>query len=437
MKTDLFRLLSAVAILAAGSISNWAAAQDVLDHQERPIAIKPDRDAIKPEQRDRAPESIAIADDWKYEAFANDFASDQDEAAAPVEAIVVADATKEPAAFEPMWAVAQDPIAEIDSLQSDSPQSHRSFFTSGRGRFFAGSEILAVRPHFSEATAYILRRDAVTANNVTTSSDEWIYYDYDYELSARAYFGYRLEDCCSEIRFTYWNLNGSDSQSATTNAAGTVYPTYFVIQPGANDTLTATSDVEGHIFDLDLSRCIPLGDECQSCNSCPRWDLRWSAGVRIANMGYDTNVSTNDATDGNLDITMDFVGAGPKIGLEGRRYFGNAGQFSVYSTLDFAMLLGQYEHSLVRTTGANPTVIETFTNNATRIIPVTEIEIGSSWSPTDHLTFSAGWFFQAWWDLGMSEQQTSTQFGGGAHFMNDDSNIMAWDGITLRAEYQF
>src|SRR5947207_2071459 len=36
------------------------------------------------------------------------------------------------------------------------------------------------------------------------------------------------------------------------------------------------------------------------------------------------------------------------------------------------------------------------------VVPVLESELGASWQPTDSWRFSAGWFVQAWFDLGVS-----------------------------------
>ena len=72
----------------------------------------------------------------------------------------------------------------------------------------------------------------------------------------------------------------------------------------------------------------------------------------------------------------------------------------------------------------------------TRLVPVTEIELGASWDFTERWTLSAGWFFAAWFDLGMGETQTSNILGGnGPQFVLDDSNIMSWDGLTARIEF--
>ncbi|MEX2187752.1 MAG: Lpg1974 family pore-forming outer membrane protein [Pirellulales bacterium] len=315
---------------------------------------------------------------------------------------------------------------------------------SARGRWFAGVDFIFARPHFSEPTAYMLRSGPTLGpGNVLAASDTWVYHNFDYEPSVRGYVGYRLSDCCAELRASYQRLDSGSSRSATTDAGATVVPTYFEVQPGPGNTLTANMDVGGDVFDIDFSRCIRAGGECIPCDcrTCPDWDLQWSAGARLARWDLNADVFTNSATDGRLDIDQEFIGAGPKIGLEGRRYFGCNKQFTVYSTFDASLLVGWYEHAMSRnipSVGVNPATVESFENKMTRTVPVTEIEIGMRWQPYERLNLSAGWFFQAWWDLGMSTQATSNLLGGlGPQFLLDDSNIMSWDGLTVRAEYTF
>jgi hypothetical protein len=314
------------------------------------------------------------------------------------------------------------------------------WFGSGRGSWVTGVEYLFARPHFSEPTAYVRRfGPALDQNGVFTTSDRAISYGYDYESSFRAYIAYQLCDCCSEIRFTYWQLDSSDEVSETTSADGFTVPTYFEVQPFVGNTLTSRSDINGNVYDLDCARCIRLGDDNSCCDGCPRWDLQWSVGARLADWDYQKEVFTNVASEGRIDVDMEFIGAGPKVGLEGRRYFGGCNQFAVYSTLDIALVLGWFEHDLRRTTppvAVNPTTVEQFTSRVTRLVPVTEIELGASYAFAERWTLSAGWFFAAWWDLGMGETQTSNILGGnGPQFVLDDSNIMSWDGLTVRLEF--
>lgn len=315
------------------------------------------------------------------------------------------------------------------------------FSGSGRGNWVSGIEFLFARPHFSEPTAYIRQTGPFTDPDTGEfiATHRTVSYAYDYEASVRAYIAYQLCDCCSEVRLTYWRLDSNDTSSETTSTDGNVVPTYFEVQPLPGNTLTSSSDVQGNIYDLDFARCIRLGDDDSCCDGCPAWDLQWSVGARLADWDYSKDVFTNDPTNGRIDIDMEFIGAGPKVGLEGRRYFGACNQFACYSTLDIALVLGWFEHDLRRTippVGVNPIAVELLTSRVTRLVPVTEIELGASWAFAPRWTLSAGWFFAAWWDLGMGETQTSNIFGGnGPHFTLDDSNIMSWDGLTARLEF--
>jgi hypothetical protein len=67
-----------------------------------------------------------------------------------------------------------------------------------------------------------------------------------------------------------------------------------------------------------------------------------------------------------------------------------------------------------------------------RVIPVAEAEIGGGWSPIPWFNVSAGWLFQAWFDLGGS----GGTFGG-FYTVTENSNIMAFEGFFLRAELTF
>jgi len=59
--------------------------------------------------------------------------------------------------------------------------------------------------------------------------------------------------------------------------------------------------------------------------------------------------------------------------------------------------------------------------------------VGGRWQPTYWMELSAGYFFQAWWDLGMTESSVDLGFP----VFRDDANIMAWDGFFLRGEMKF
>ena len=302
-----------------------------------------------------------------------------------------------------------------------------------------GAEYLLIRPHFSEARAFSCRELAVPNSNPSVQTETTVDFDYAYQSSLRTYIGYRLDDCGSEFRATYTRLRGDSSVSATAITGVREYTAYEINAITTGQTITANNDVFGNVYDIEISRSIRSSNACNGggCSSCQAWDLQWSAGFRIADMGYDTLVAgpTTGGT-GTIDIQMDFIGAGPMVGLKGQRHFGRRRQFSTYADWDLALLLGHYEHALTRTNNQSlATNVTRFDTDLTRVVPMTEIEIGVRWQARPRLTISAGWMVQVWWDLGMTEDEASS-FDSLA-FLRDDSNIMSWDGLTIRGELAF
>ena len=98
------------------------------------------------------------------------------------------------------------------------------------------------------------------------------------------------------------------------------------------------------------------------------------------------------------------------------------------------MLLGEYDIKETRKTPPTaPTTTENYFDSHDRLIPVAEIELGGTWQLGPCVNLSAGYLFQAWWDLGQFEQIQ------GNVFLNpiDDSNILSFDGLFARLEICF
>ena len=71
-------------------------------------------------------------------------------------------------------------------------------------------------------------------------------------------------------------------------------------------------------------------------------------GARAADISrYNNNAviepNGNNVSFGNIDAR--FVGAGPRVGLQTRRYFGQNGFWSVYGRGSQALLIGEYNMS--------------------------------------------------------------------------------------------
>jgi hypothetical protein len=318
------------------------------------------------------------------------------------------------------------------------------------GQFFFQADYLNVRASFSEATAKVIE-----TLNGSDGSDRFVPLDFEPESSYRFGGGYRLCCCGEEIRFLYTRMT---SQADDTAVNGNLVPIEASPPPGGETLIHA--DVDAQSYDIEWAKTIPLGgcccsdscgDACGSgcaggCGSgccrpcCPAWDITWSGGVRIADVGWSRGFNANDANGFNVTqarSTMDFQGGGLRAGLEGRRYFCKDGWLSIYGKGNISLLYGTVDIKTIRntfdpTTGPTASNTQTFTNR--QIIPVTDIEAGLTAQVTSHAAVSAGYLMSAWHDLGIrDEDQLNTLLP----ISYDDANILGFDGIFARVEVAF
>jgi hypothetical protein len=312
----------------------------------------------------------------------------------------------------------------------------------GQPRWFFTADYLYVRASFSEAIAYYEEVDdgIGTQGNITHELN------FQHQSSYRFGGGYRLNCCDEEIRFNFTRMSSGANAVAP---QGSVVP-YEVIGPDGPTYIDADVDVKS--FDLDFRKTIPLGGGCCECSdccdpcgdscgcgdcccapACPAWDITWSGGVRFADVDWNRYYATFDSTNEvfrDANSTLDFKGGGPRVGLEGRRYFGKNGWCSAYLKGDISILLGQMHQEIrqVRELG-DVLFLEA---QGRRIIPVTEIEAGLSSQLSRSARFSAGYLFSAWHDLGFRDQfQLQTL----VESLNDDANILGFDGFFAKLEF--
>lgn len=305
--------------------------------------------------------------------------------------------------------------------------------------WFAGADYLFVRPDFSNAPAF-QRITAVSGTQPTiTQTFTTIQQNFSYESSVRAFFGYRTE-CGDEIRFTYWNFN--QDSTATVNAGVDVaYGGQFMLranEPG--DSLTNQVSLNMNVYDIDYVKCCCNPCGCQS-PCCPVWTLSYSAGIRIASVNRtDNTLQDSPSVDPALPvagfITANFIGAGPRLGLEGRRFFLNHDRLSLFARGHLALLLGEYDVTQNVLVTSPTSAVTRLVNNHDRIIPEADIEIGGDWQVTCRLRLSAGYLFQAWWDLGEFEFISPSTSSGLIPDVNN-ANILGFDGLFARVEYRF
>ncbi len=314
------------------------------------------------------------------------------------------------------------------------------------GEWFGGAEYLYIRPHFSNDFAYRQAHEVNVAGGTSTITETDHGFDYGYSSSIRAFIGYRLCECGGEVKFTYWGFGGnasvdSPAQGAVSTSGNTstldVFSSLLDVNTGANtgSHIHATSGLNVNAFDIDFAKPLPLCQDCCSC--CPTWEFKWNAGVRIADVKRHNNVSlvsANNTILETVDTVVDFRGAGPKMGLEGRRFFGECNEFSLFARGNGSLLLGTYDSHIEFNEIRNNTA-DIRNTKITRIIPVAELEVGGTWKASECLTFTGGYQLQAWWDLGMSEQPLTSGLTNIPSLQ--DSNILSFDGFFVRAEYAF
>jgi hypothetical protein len=94
-----------------------------------------------------------------------------------------------------------------------------------------------------------------------------------------------------------------------------------------------------------------------------------------------------------------------------------------------SLLLGDYEVASTRSAGITTT---NHSQNFLRTAPVAEIEVGLSRTIGCRTLLTAGYQFQAWWDIGSFD----TILIGDCECLTS-SNVLSLDGLFVRLEHTF
>jgi hypothetical protein len=306
-----------------------------------------------------------------------------------------------------------------------------------------GAEYIYAQATFSEALAYV-------EQNAIEGGETWHQIDFDYNSSYSFYGGLYLCDCGGSVIFDYTRMTSDGDYAASESTGIDIFGPFEI-----DGNIEGHADVDLKSYDLSFAKTIPLGcllgaagcgdccdDTCcgdGSCGGgwCPAWDITWSGGIRYANVGWGNQITAFDPNQSvptiidSANTTLDFDGFGGRVGLMGRRYIGKRGLFSVYGRGDWSLLFGNVDIETIVTNQAGSAFLRT-SNDIT--VPVTEIELGASAHLGQHATLSAGYFWSAWHDLGMSPEYAFDAFQI-SHF--DDANILGWNGLFGRVEVAF
>jgi hypothetical protein len=300
--------------------------------------------------------------------------------------------------------------------------------------FCAGMEYLYLRPHFAGDAAFEQMTTTSTNINVT-QVNQLVNFDEPYNSDYHFFVGYHT-GCGDEFRLGYWHIADDGNRSGTASGDFLAGEGVAFQAPGATEvtvageSVNATTHMALNIYDLDDVKRLDLPSF--GCSCCPDWDVRWSYGVRIINFNHTTDYFTPFETINNGES---FTGAGPKFGLEVHRQIGHS-KVSAYVSGTAALLLGESRaHSTTATPGIFQTAVNVNEANGNIIVPDFNISVGLTWQPWCHTTFTGGWMFEDFGNLGTAGAATCT--GCSATSGNIGGGDLSFDGLFLRAEHCF
>jgi len=149
----------------------------------------------------------------------------------------------------------------------------------------------------------------------------------------------------------------------------------------------------------------------------PLWDMKWRAGVRIANAYTDSRAVSALVAERAAEA---FTGAGPHLGLDVRRRLGVQG-LSLFGRLDNSFPIGQltqlYEETLAGVGGT------TRLRSPTPIVTL-GVQAGLNYCVTDNLSVTGGYTYEHIWDLM-------------TYYTSIRSESIGLQGAFLRAEWKY
>jgi hypothetical protein len=222
--------------------------------------------------------------------------------------------------------------------------------------------------------------------------------DLDWTVMPRFEIGFRLPDNAGAFAFGY----------------------RFLVSEGTDhDNLTGgriKSRLNVNVFDFDYIT--------SPYEPFPRWELKWWVGARLATNFYD---SRDLAADGEGPRASNyFVGAGPHAGLEVDRHLPLIPGLALMGRIDGSVLIGQVrQRYVVNALGpADELVADEFTQRKTQTAEVLRLEAGARYTPPglEFMTFSTGYLFERWWDVGRA---------------GDARLELTTQGVFFRGEFNF
>ncbi len=255
--------------------------------------------------------------------------------------------------------------------------------------------------------------------------------DPDYSAGFRIGGTYALDDC-SSVSLTYTRFQSSSVDAVAANAPLVLRS--LVFHPGtANagaDFLAAfaNSDVKFDLVDADY-RGVWAASDLSVVN--------YLVGVRYAGLGQDfRGVYSGTGTTDTLVSSMNFDGAGMRLGIDGMRFARNSG-FLVYGKSSVSFVAGEFRGRYTQSSDVDPIIVDT-SWKAGRLISILDLELGAGWQSCCGRWRVSGGYMVAGWFNSIPQNQwiqavQTNDFAG----LSNTMNAITFDGFTTRIEYRW
>ena len=244
---------------------------------------------------------------------------------------------------------------------------------------FDGIPFVGVQFDFVKPVATEHLQGTFPLNNGTAITLQPPSHSLDWTVSPKLELGWHMPENRGDIVVSYRFL-ATDGNGAFTNPAG---------------DFGVKSRLDINLFDVDY---VSFPEEF-----APRWFVRYRLGARVTATYYDTTASGALLTE---KVSNNFIGAGPKGGLEVSRQIGLLPAFSLFARADAAVMVGQITQKFYETIDNDPSnpLSGTIKTNRTQSVPTFSLSAGVNYTPpaADYLHFSLGYEWERWWSLGRS-----------------------------------
>ncbi|WP_425614289.1 Lpg1974 family pore-forming outer membrane protein [Anatilimnocola sp. NA78] len=256
--------------------------------------------------------------------------------------------------------------------------------------------------------------------------------DQDYQPGFRVGVGFTT-DSCNQITLSYSQLDATSTDAIA--ATGTNVIRGLVLHPnsvnaGANWlNANASGGLQYKMADLDYRGLLAYSNE---------YEVGYLVGARYTRL--EQNFAANFVNVGTetVNSSVDFEGAGMRLGLDFERY-GRNRQWFVYGKGYTSFIGGEFRGSYLQSNQGDPVVAQT-TWEAGRIVSIMDLESGIGWqSCSGNIRLSIGYLYSGWYNVVKQNEFISAVQNNAfvANGMSTYDSAITFDGLTARVEVRW